>query len=176
MNCPVRTDPAPDEGHNQNPPELAPELTTRRTLNPKKSQTGIRIDLVDGSHAPAEEEPGDPNEIKSTDEEGANGGRQSEATGCMQKGLRFWGGGDGANSGGGKRRFVNAAIKAREVVKKYVKFIGPGFMVSVAYIDPGKKIRKERFCQAVADVLIQETMPPMLLPEPHIAIGCYSSF
>lgn len=161
MNCPVRTDPFPDEGHNQNPPELAPELTTRKSLNTSRGSIGsTRIDLIDGSHDPAEgstsreacEEPGSSQvrqrgvglTIQEPSEDLAEEKSVSQGIGLGML-SRTLGGNDRAtgpnndlNSDRRNGQSKNWLIKVKDVVVKYTKFIGPGFMVSVAYIDPGK--------------------------------------
>jgi metal iron transporter len=157
MNCPVRTDPFPGEGHNQNPPELAPELTTRKSLNtPRGSIGSTPIDLIDGSHNPAEEAVTD----QAEDEHGASQVRYRKG-GLTNPGPdkkpnekkiasasigfnmlhRTISGRDRAetpNDDPGNGLVKGWFLKVRNVLVKYTKFIGPGFLVSVAYIDPGQ--------------------------------------
>jgi metal iron transporter len=165
MNCPVRTDPSPDEGHNQNPSCLAPELTTRRSLNTKRSQNDIRIDLVDGSHSVPEEEPKQAAvdeqpvptkteakigeiETRAKTSEAGQGPRSEEEQGrrkwrlssVRSRNLGLFGtstNGSGDDSGR-FGRVGRAFAKARNAVVKFGRFVGPGFMVAVAYIDPGE--------------------------------------
>jgi len=47
------------------------------------------------------------------------------------------GSGGGGRSDGGGARIVQIFMKARKVVMKFGRFIGPGMMIAVAYIDPG---------------------------------------
>jgi len=138
MNCPIKTDPAPDEGHNQSPSDLASEITTNNSLNHRRNSTSSRnsrIHLEDGSHGSIEEElavgePGAKAAGKEEDvhveiyEKGPTGKQTWFGKQCQQ-----W---TRHDSGvGGKMH------KLKKVLVKYAKFIGPGFMVSVAYIDPG---------------------------------------
>jgi metal iron transporter len=135
MNCPIRTDPAPDEGHNQNPSDLANEITTNNTLNRRRNSTSsrnLRIDLQDGSH-------GNIGGAQETIEKDAGLGNEKnvkemdvEVQQDNHTDKKSWFGNRGHDSWiGGKLH------KTKKVLVKYSKFIGPGFMVSVAYIDPG---------------------------------------
>ena len=149
MNCPVRTEPFPGEGQNQNPPELAAELTTRRSLNSRRngSNSASRTDLADGSHGVIEHEPGTEGQkgVASGIEKSTAGVGQQEVSGLNEK--RTWtswkrSGGSSSTGGSGGNSLLNLAMKVRGKLTKYVKFIGPGFMVAVAYIDPGTYILK----------------------------------
>jgi hypothetical protein len=139
MNCPIRTDPAPDEGHNQNPPDLAREITTNNTLNHRRNSTVVRktpIDL-DGSHDLKEEV-----EARDTGEPRLHAGEKTGAASSRELAdvLGSRGGGGEGGRGGSKDlkgRLANGFHKLKKGALKYLKFMGPGFMVSVAYIDPG---------------------------------------
>lgn len=142
MNCPIRTDPAPDEGHNQNPPELAREITTNNSLNHRRNSTSSRnsrIHLDDGSHGSLGEE-------IAAEEDGARGGRKDgkQVKVDVQRsksdiGSLFGTFGNGRQPDQGDQSwFAGKTHKLKKILIKYCKFIGPGFMVSVAYIDPGK--------------------------------------
>jgi metal iron transporter len=135
MNCPVRTDPLPDEGHNQNPPALAPELTTRRSMTSRRSGSLAdgRIDLMDGSHGVREDGAG----VLDREKEGS-GVREVERVNAAGEKKRWgmWNSGGSADGVGGGF-LMKSVRKVRNTLVKYVKFIGPGFMVAVAYIDPG---------------------------------------
>lgn len=57
--------------------------------------------------------------------------------------------GAGGGAGGAKGVFAHgraqrAGKKMLDVLRKYAKFVGPGFMVAVAYIDPGKLLSLRR--------------------------------
>ena len=134
MNCPIRTDPLPDEGHNQNPSDMAPEINTNNTLNHRRNSTsGARnssIHLGDGSHDAIQSSP-------PVDEDDGRK-RDGMAAGVREKkDPKF---DHGANGEDSSRRspVLKAFMTVRRKVVKYGKFIGPGFMVSVSYIDPGK--------------------------------------
>lgn len=119
MNCPMRTDPNPDEGYNQNPSDMAPEINTKHTLNHRRNSTNEKtnasIHLGDGSHdaiesSPTILEPGD-------DKQDSNA--------------------PGAGADAKRSRWLRLYLTSKRKIVKYGKFIGPGFMVSVSYIDPG---------------------------------------
>lgn len=138
MNCPIRTDPAPDEGHNQNPPELASEITTNNTLNHRRNSTSLRnsrIHLDDGSHGSLGEEiavEGDGECRGRKDGKGVQVNVQQN-----KSNIPPWAGVGGQSGHEDQSWFGGKTHKLKKVLAKYCKFIGPGFMVSVAYIDPG---------------------------------------
>lgn len=142
MNCPIRTDPAPDEGHNQNPPELAREITTNNSLNHRRNSTSsrnTRIHLDDGSHGSlgeeiATKEDGTRREGKDGKQVGVDVQRRKSEIGSL---FGVFGNGRQPDQGN-QSWFSGKTHKLKKVLIKYSKFIGPGFMVSVAYIDPGK--------------------------------------
>src|SRR5437016_818960 len=136
MNCPVRTDPLPDEGHNRNPPTFAPELTTNNSFNHRANDTrarnASRRDLADGSHAsmiePVEQKDGRRKKGKSIAVREVPVTQNGESSGYS---------GTAAVAPTRKNGLKAAALKVRGVLVKYAKFVGPGIMISVAYIDPG---------------------------------------
>ncbi|UPX15450.1 NRAMP-like transporter smf-3 [Ascochyta rabiei] len=146
MNCPSRTDPEFPEGYNQNPNALNADATTRADLG-YLANTRARDDhRIDCHNADADMTI---DQRRATDEDGglqlkAFGGlrRRSDATrksnaGTAEAAIRpsaiFTVDRDVAQS----RRRGGIFGGAIEVVRKYLKFVGPGFMVAVAYIDPG---------------------------------------
>ena len=131
MNCPIRTDPLPDEGHNQNPSDMANETNTNNSLNHRRNSTqGSRsshIHLEDGSHEA----------ILNTEKAGhaPNGAAKAKKAGnSWLKSLKKTAGHDPNDASPG------GLSKLKKKLVKYSKFVGPGFMVSVAYIDPGKAV------------------------------------
>ncbi|KAF2434638.1 natural resistance-associated macrophage protein [Tothia fuscella] len=140
MNCPIRTDPAPDEGHNQNPSDLASEITTNNSLNHRRNNTNDRqgaIHLEDGSHGSiGEEELHDKDGIR----DGLSREKKVVDTGVREV-VRVKGGGSAKREFGGGKSWKDGAAngfkKLQQIMMKYFKFMGPGFMVAVAYIDPG---------------------------------------
>jgi metal iron transporter len=132
MNCPIRTDPSPDEGHNQNPSDMANEINTNNSLNHRRNSTHGRrasqIHLGDGCHDAIENIP----QVLEEDGGGVRGAKQVVAgqetsKSCIGK-IKYLGSGSS---------WTSAIMTMRRKLVKFTKFIGPGFMVSVAYIDPG---------------------------------------
>ena len=151
MNCPSRTDEITDhEGWNQNPSRLAADLTTRQDLN------GIANSRAQRDHILATTELAEDGVVDYK--------RISEPTGGLQQGgepnmhserklqalkepvfnnllksnnespssLPTHGSGSCWN-----RKVGGFWRRSTQVLVKYSKFIGPGFMIAVAYIDPG---------------------------------------
>jgi len=155
MNCPSHTDETIEhEGWNQNPPALAADLTTRSDLN------GIANLRLRRDHLPvgetqlsgeSEEELGQTADNSSGHISVAAVPRPDEpvssattmvgpavAVDKEKESVRFMA---TPSPGDGRQpRSQKAMGSIRElcrVLVKFSKFIGPGFMVSVAYIDPG---------------------------------------
>ncbi|KAI9825466.1 MAG: hypothetical protein M1832_001196 [Thelocarpon impressellum] len=157
MNCPSRTDDdLAHDGWNQNPPMLAADTTTREDLNGlanARLQLDDKRDPADDDRASAHDADGNIEASKDTIVHGVAVGGDDPAGGPV-------GGGDdkkkpevsvsaGADSPGqsglgalhtsprepgSPASFFGRTVK---VLTKYASFIGPGFMVAVAYIDPG---------------------------------------
>ncbi|KAI9646613.1 NRAMP-like transporter smf-3 [Ciborinia camelliae] len=155
MNCPSRTDePLEGDGYNQNPNALANDLTTREDLNGRANGRALRRSLEDEGVESINhlvEDTGDGKGVGG--ESGVGGGDGGERGGA--------GGGDDVNGGhvvgpstkilnirdrtrsrrGCGRSCLNMSrnklLKMKQVMVKFAKFVGPGFMVAVAYIDPG---------------------------------------
>ncbi|KAG9243292.1 natural resistance-associated macrophage protein-domain-containing protein [Calycina marina] len=120
MNCPSRTDEPEGMGMNQSPPSLSAELTTRADLNGMANSRALR-----------RSEEGEPYlVVDSNDDEPGRGNSGVVVT----EGVGEDGDGPSKSGGGG---VVNRLMRARDVVKKFGKFMGPGMMIAVAYIDPG---------------------------------------
>lgn len=155
MNCPTRVDPeALPNGWNQNPDIYAtPRGSDTDSTANKLKQRSHRIDPQ--SHNVAEG--------KDPDEETGMGRDEHKSLGYSEVGVdrivSSEGDGDnGANASGlgsgsvpnsrsalsrGRRGRPERKLKAParglwRVLCKYAKFVGPGWMVSVAYIDPGQ--------------------------------------
>ncbi|ESZ99396.1 hypothetical protein SBOR_0158 [Sclerotinia borealis F-4128] len=158
MNCPSRTDePLEGDGYNQNPNALANDLTTREDLNGRANGRALRRSLEDEGLECINnlgEDTGDGEGIRGG--KGVGGGVGVGVGVGDDRG----GGGDGKSdhvvdpssapldtidqAGGGRgygRSCLNISkeqfVKMKQVMVKFAKFVGPGFMVAVAYIDPG---------------------------------------
>ncbi|KAI4138475.1 MAG: hypothetical protein L6R39_006771 [Caloplaca ligustica] len=140
MNCPSRTD-EPDErdGWNQSPPDLSGDLTTRADLNGianLRTQRDAAVSVADPSQVDGWIELDEPDSStrphpKSYRAEGGKGSSDAIPSPSYHT----------ANSQrphhGYQTLALNSARRIAKAMVKYVKFIGPGFMVAVAYIDPG---------------------------------------
>lgn len=140
MNCPSRTDEPPaHDGLNQNPPRLSGDLTTRQDLNgivntrTKQDFSTIPNDRQ-SEQDPHLETKGDQDE-RSNDQENANANSSALSTKEPVSIIPDI----GLNRSRGRRSptVSDALSTTGRIVTKYGKFIGPGFMIAVAYIDPG---------------------------------------
>ena len=145
MNCPAKTDPVVSDGHNQNPNALCSDLTTRNDLG-KVANARLRrehrlseiqepLDEASIPPLPASESHEKPslasndvaNSRKDSKEEEKSGSKSLEnisldADATPAPRLPIW------------RAWPS---NMGRVLRTYCKFVGPGFMISVAYIDPG---------------------------------------
>lgn len=145
MNCPSRTDPTSSDEHNQSPNALNADTTTRADLGimanrRARSDHRIGCHLTDDDIAMQQRQAhGTDRDLQSKALDGfcrrSDAARQSaaapyeasiELSGVVredQEALRPK-----------RMEMFGATI---DVIRKYMKFVGPGFMVAVAYIDPG---------------------------------------
>jgi metal iron transporter len=123
MNCPSRTDDniLRHPTWNQSPPPLTPDLTTRQDFNGLVNTREQRDHTAKGPESfvecntvvLSEQQPG-PGSVT-----GKEGGEAA------------------VGSPGALRSPLHFLQNVSKAVAKYFKFIGPGFMIAVAYIDPG---------------------------------------
>ncbi|MCJ1401270.1 hypothetical protein MMC11_004482 [Xylographa trunciseda] len=142
MNCPSRTDDLTDGGWNQNPPALAADLTTRNDLNGianlRLQRDCLDFDAVE-RHEPPDKEIFEhegnlavlrtmttlTDDIKGCEE-------------CTDKQPQLLSDGSPQRHDANPSHVAAALVRrSGQILLKFSKFIGPGFMVSVAYIDPG---------------------------------------
>lgn len=135
MNCPSRTDEPPElDGWNQNPPLLAADLTTREDLNGianSRTRRGSNARIFDDHLEDME---------KFVIGEKAPALHVGDKGVHIQEDLRASAASPSLNARSispSWNAFLGHLKRTGGVVAKYGKFIGPGFMVSVAYIDPG---------------------------------------
>jgi metal iron transporter len=149
MNRPSRTDePQAGDGYNQNPPRISNDLTTDQDLNGISNVRALR----DGQQRPTTLDLGQ----SGSDPSGANtAGSPNKAVGGAGVGVRFSeaaGPGftvplpidpderpdSGANGGGldATSRRRSWLSRTKHAVVTFGKFVGPGFMVAVAYSKP----------------------------------------
>jgi metal iron transporter len=153
MNCPSRTDAIVEDGMNQSPNAFAPDITTRSDFGQianarlqRDHRVGVGGDATDTETVALQQLAKGPDKngtsvFAAAGEGGGDGGGLGRA-------------GDGAmsserNNSGDSKASPNSSQpsrvppikhlfhRARGVLVKYGKFVGPGFMISVAYIDPG---------------------------------------
>ncbi|KAF1997406.1 natural resistance-associated macrophage protein [Amniculicola lignicola CBS 123094] len=146
MNCPSRVEPDLLEGYNQNPSALNADATTRADLDHMANarlQRDHRIDPADASNSEVEPSERQITEgedstlkLKALDGEGNVVVRNDKILSPSSSPPQGPGGPSRALKSFRMtlRRFSDEATR---VMLKYSKFIGPGFMVAVAYIDPG---------------------------------------
>ncbi|QIW98694.1 hypothetical protein AMS68_004212 [Peltaster fructicola] len=115
MNCPSRVEALPPDHHNQNPNALSADLTTRSDLGSIANARRRNDHRIDSDESPIELIAARP--TQDVDKQQVMEEIRSVPSHEM-----------------GPGSFVR---KTGHVLKKYVRFIGPGFLVSVAYIDPG---------------------------------------
>lgn len=161
MNCPSRVDET--LGHddwNQSPPAFAADATTRQDLNglansrerwdhkegPRNNDDndgrgGDQLPEVDGftdieANASAVKVYGSSERAQVRSSDGLRS--RSTATAPPADQLLVSSADDGSVSDGGRGKRLRRVVRhGWDAAGKYAKFIGPGFMISVAYIDPG---------------------------------------
>ena len=144
MNCPSRTDGTlENNGWNQNPPALAGDLTTREDLN------GISNQRLEPASSDIEER--DQNVLLDTrpqDQSDRIRGNSTTSPIALNHEIPDRSKISPSHTSEVDRSSLNhgpsctrgLGIKLKrlaQIIIKFTKFVGPGFMVSVAYIDPG---------------------------------------
>lgn len=144
MNCPSRTDePLESDGWNQNPSRLAADLTTRQDMNGMvnlrsllSSDSCISNDQSDNTPDGISNRPSSKHKHENYLDDG-KGKPMSEVheipvvSGSPSNSNRL------GSIRSGKSKILGHVYRAGRVMAKFSRFVGPGFMVSVAYIDPG---------------------------------------
>ncbi|KAL4808406.1 natural resistance-associated macrophage protein-domain-containing protein [Aspergillus unguis] len=135
MNCPSRTDDTLQHpGWNQNPPPLNADATTREDFNGmanskvhRRHATGVG----DGAISPMESPFPAPDRDEPAPKSGATGGAVPASSGLQPE----------RNSDSPRRLNLPpiSTIPSRvlQSLVKFGRFVGPGFLIAVAYIDPG---------------------------------------
>lgn len=149
MNCPSRVDETLDhDGWNQNPPPLAADLTTRQDLNGLANSTQRRDhkqnqnDDEASSWMARDDSPGNAERDLPAPKTQSDGGAHRPPSDRSHYSARPTAAESrpadlsrGKPSGSLHRKgFIG---NMAHVLTKFAKFIGPGFMIAVAYIDPG---------------------------------------
>jgi metal iron transporter len=151
MNCPSRTDETMGhDGWNQSPPSLAADLTTRQDLNgiansrSQRDSTRIPDALGNVHEAAAGLDPDQNPPLGPTGSTTAvpSSSKNPALVAVKHEQMRSHAGSP-SNPGSDEKKkkmkkgFTNVVRRIGKILTKFSKFIGPGFMVSVAYIDPG---------------------------------------
>ncbi|KXL41582.1 MAG: hypothetical protein FE78DRAFT_156180, partial [Acidomyces sp. 'richmondensis'] len=139
INCPSRTDDTLEHpGWNQNPPPFSPDTTTRNDFNGTANSKAHRkhaastgsaagVDAISIDPRPCSPELQDPEMEKVPDGEvaaAASGGSSpSRASGSPRRPFQTI--------------LTSSTLFCAREVAKFARFIGPGFLIAVAYIDPG---------------------------------------
>ncbi|KAH8723109.1 natural resistance-associated macrophage protein-domain-containing protein [Phaeosphaeriaceae sp. PMI808] len=125
MNCPSKTDDTlPHPTWNQSPPQLAADLTTRQDLNGianTREQRKSEIKLVNTQIEGADEVHNSP--VQMVAKLASDGQRACSSTESKDAPLKAF--------------LARHYLRMLQTGIKYTKFVGPGFMIAVAYIDPG---------------------------------------
>jgi hypothetical protein len=151
MNCPSRTDePLEGDGYNQNPNALANDLTTREDLIGRANGRALRRSLEDEGVENINDLMEDTGEgIRSVNRKGSGGGGGGKERGGGEDGKnghvvrpsiqtsdvsdRRGSGSGGGGENGRVERYLNmpkeSLLRFKQVMIKFAKFIGPGFMV-----------------------------------------------
>ncbi|OIW24375.1 natural resistance-associated macrophage protein [Coniochaeta ligniaria NRRL 30616] len=157
MNCPSRTDEPPvSDGYNQSPNALSNDLTTNADLNGisnSRQRSDDALSIQNGGQGP--EGPDIANTHDPDGRYGSSGGgevtagsdvhdQQSPAKGrpnfetlVTRHSVSPSDPDAGPGDGSGSSAPVSLLRRVRNGLFTFGKFIGPGFMVAVAYIDPG---------------------------------------
>lgn len=138
MNCPSRNDDTLEHpGWNQSPPPFSPDTTTRNDFNgiansrvhrKHAGNTGSAVgdDTMSIDPRPQSLENRDPAKEKAPDGEvfpAASGGKPSRTSGSPRRPFKSF--------------LTSSAVHCARRLAKFAGFIGPGFLIAVAYIDPG---------------------------------------
>ncbi|KAJ5942470.1 hypothetical protein N7516_002638 [Penicillium verrucosum] len=139
MNCPSRTDDTlKNPSWNQSPPPFSPDTTTRNDFN------GLANSRVHRRHANSANAAGDdPLSIddRPNSQQDRDPGKEKVPSGEV---IAADSGGDSSpprSSGSPRQPFFNfltsSTLNCARTLAKFSRFIGPGFLIAVAYIDPG---------------------------------------
>ncbi len=151
MNCPSRTDDLTGhEGWNQNPPRLAADLTTREDLNgivnlrtqrnAGRAEDDRAIELPDVELPPdtsSERPPAIWCQVPLPETSGKQSTEPFTSTSKVSRRSTTLDTTTPALHRPRRTKFVGSLHRLRGILVKFGKFIGPGFMIAVAYIDPG---------------------------------------
>ncbi|KAK4545960.1 hypothetical protein LTR36_002524 [Oleoguttula mirabilis] len=144
MNCPSRTEPEVPDKYNQSPNALAADSTTRSDLGRIASarlQRGHRLKPDQEPHYELDALQQPPARAGSNTRNlgGSDGAKAESGEDMLEEtlGIQRTTEGDGNEADAHLPFWRRRLRRMATVLMRYSKFIGPGFMISVAYIDPG---------------------------------------
>ena len=138
MNCPSRTDDTLENpSWNQSPPPFSPDTTTRNDFN------GLANSRVHRRHASSANAAGDDPlciDDRPISQQDQDPGKEKVPSGEVT--AADSGGDSPPGSSGSPRHSFYTSLKSSplhcaQTLVKFGRFIGPGFLIAVAYIDPG---------------------------------------
>lgn len=138
MNCPSRTDDTLENpSWNQSPPPFSPDTTTRNDFN------GLANSRVHRRHANSANAAGDDPlsiDVRPNSQQDRDPGKEKVPSGEV---IAADSGGDTPPRSSGSPRhpfytsLTSYSLRCARTLAKFSRFIGPGFLIAVAYIDPG---------------------------------------
>ncbi|KAJ6163209.1 hypothetical protein N7497_003188 [Penicillium chrysogenum] len=138
MNCPSRTDDTLENpSWNQSPPPFSPDTTTRNDFN------GLANSRVHRRHANSANAAGDDPlsiDVRPNSQQDRDPGKEKVPSGEV---IAADSGGDTPPRSSGSPRhpfytsLTSYSLHCARTLAKFSRFIGPGFLIAVAYIDPG---------------------------------------
>jgi metal iron transporter len=136
MNCPSRTDDTlAHPGWNQNPPPFSADTTTRNDFN------GLANSRVHRRHAANADIADDPISVNDRPLSQHRDPEKKEVTSGEVTAADPGGGSPPRSSGSPRLPFSDyvksSSLHCARTLAKFGRFIGPGFLIAVAYIDPG---------------------------------------
>jgi metal iron transporter len=143
MNCPSRTDPEVPPDWNQSPNALSGDSTTRSDLSRIASARLQHDHKLKDRHGPHVElntfhPPTDTGGERRNSLRSARTGDGERGEAMLEDTVGFgYSEEEPSNNDPSIPLWRRALRRAGRVLWKYAKFVGPGFMISVAYIDPG---------------------------------------
>jgi metal iron transporter len=149
MNCPSRTDAIIEDGMNQSPNAFAPDITTRSDFGQianarlqRDHRVGVGeatdIELVAPQQIATGPDKNGTFTIVEAGEGGGDGGHEKPGDGTRSPERNTSSAPTVSTHQSSCVPSVNYLFhRVKGILVKYGKFMGPGFMISVAYIDPG---------------------------------------
>ena len=180
MNCPAKTEPILPDGHNQNPNALCSDLTTRsdlgRVANARLQREHRLSDPQEAVDAEIIAQPPsavvhEKTRLETGGGAGSQNGRKKDESG-MDENVQ-----DNASIDPDPRSpaWKRLVFNALRVLRTYIKFVGPGFMVAVVYFIFSSRYHIHLMLTSLfRHILTPETMQQTLRLERATDSSCYS--